>query len=135
MACHVSSSNCTRFPASFENPDHEEIAPTALRLLSTTARSNIRCEMPLQRICDLTSETRPKFRTSALARAERGTKAVGGAFIRKLHLGLIMPLDASAVGELLHEFAQRTAVRGGNPYRARGTVDLLVSHEGTYLEH
>jgi DNA polymerase (family 10) len=31
----------------------------------------------------------------------------------------MMPLDASAVAELLHEFGQRTALRGGNPYRAR----------------
>jgi DNA polymerase (family 10) len=30
-----------------------------------------------------------------------------------------MPLDASAVAKLLHEFGQRTALRGGNPYRAR----------------
>src|SRR5580692_4385743 len=30
-----------------------------------------------------------------------------------------MPLDASAVAMLLHEFGQRTALRGGNPYRAR----------------
>ena len=29
------------------------------------------------------------------------------------------PLDASAVAELLIEFGQRTALRGGNPYRAR----------------
>jgi DNA polymerase (family X) len=31
----------------------------------------------------------------------------------------MMPLDASAVAKLLHEFGQRTALRGGNPYRAR----------------
>jgi DNA polymerase (family 10) len=30
-----------------------------------------------------------------------------------------MPLDASAVAKLLHEFGQRTALRGGKPYRAR----------------
>jgi DNA polymerase (family X) len=30
-----------------------------------------------------------------------------------------MLLDASAVAKLLHEFGQRTALRGGNPYRAR----------------
>jgi DNA polymerase (family X) len=30
-----------------------------------------------------------------------------------------MPLDASAVAKLLHEFGQRTALRGGNPYRTR----------------
>ena len=30
-----------------------------------------------------------------------------------------MPLDASAVAKLLHEFGQRTALRGGEPYRAR----------------
>jgi DNA polymerase (family 10) len=30
-----------------------------------------------------------------------------------------MPLDASAVAKLLHEFSHRTALRGGNPYRAR----------------
>ena len=29
------------------------------------------------------------------------------------------PLDASAVARLLHEFARRSALRGGNPYRAR----------------
>ena len=28
-------------------------------------------------------------------------------------------LDASAVAELLRELAQRSALRGGNPYRAR----------------
>jgi DNA polymerase (family 10) len=28
-------------------------------------------------------------------------------------------LDAPAVAELLREFAQRAALRGGNPYRAR----------------
>jgi DNA polymerase (family 10) len=28
-------------------------------------------------------------------------------------------LDASAVAALLHEFGQRTALRGGNPYRAK----------------
>jgi DNA polymerase (family X) len=31
----------------------------------------------------------------------------------------MMPLDASAVAKLLHEFGQRTALRGGNHYRAR----------------
>ena len=30
-----------------------------------------------------------------------------------------MALDASAVAKLLHEFGQRTALRGGNTYRAR----------------
>src|ERR1700732_606423 len=30
-----------------------------------------------------------------------------------------MPLDASAVAKLLHEFSQRTALRGDKPYRAR----------------
>jgi DNA polymerase (family 10) len=30
-----------------------------------------------------------------------------------------MPLDASAVAKLLHEFGQRTTLRRGNPYRAR----------------
>jgi DNA polymerase (family X) len=30
-----------------------------------------------------------------------------------------MALDASAVAKLLHELGQRTALRGGNPYRAR----------------
>jgi DNA polymerase (family X) len=30
-----------------------------------------------------------------------------------------MPLDASAVAKLLHEFGQRTALRGGKPYRAQ----------------
>ena len=29
------------------------------------------------------------------------------------------PLDASAVARLLNEFARRSALRGGNPYRAR----------------
>jgi DNA polymerase (family 10) len=28
-------------------------------------------------------------------------------------------LDASAVAALLHEFGPRTALRGGNPYRAK----------------
>jgi DNA polymerase (family X) len=28
-------------------------------------------------------------------------------------------LDASAIAKLLAEFGQRTALRGGNPYRAR----------------
>jgi DNA polymerase (family X) len=31
----------------------------------------------------------------------------------------MMPLDASAVAKLLHEFGQRTALRGGSPNRAR----------------
>src|SRR5437764_1933058 len=29
------------------------------------------------------------------------------------------PLDASTIAKLLVEFGQRTALRGGNPYRAR----------------
>lgn len=38
--------------------------------------------------------------------------------------------DASQVAKLLREYAQRTALRGGNPYRARAysrTADSLVA--------
>ena len=51
-------------------------------------------------VCDLTSETQLKFRVTRFGRvqdADRGTKAVSGAFMGKLHLGLRMPLDASAI--------------------------------------
>jgi DNA polymerase (family X) len=39
-----------------------------------------------------------------------------------------MPLDASAVAKLLHEFGQRTALRGGNPYRARAYSRAALGH-------
>ena len=39
-----------------------------------------------------------------------------------------MPLDASAVAILLHEFGQRTALRGGNPYRARAYSRAALGH-------
>ena len=39
-----------------------------------------------------------------------------------------MPLDASAVAKLLHEFDQRTALRGGNPYRARAYSRAALGH-------
>jgi DNA polymerase (family X) len=39
-----------------------------------------------------------------------------------------MPLDASAVAKLLHEFGQRTALRGGNPYRARAYTRAALGH-------
>jgi histidinol phosphatase-like PHP family hydrolase len=40
-----------------------------------------------------------------------------------------MPLDASAVAKLLHEFGQRTALRGGNPYRARAYSRAALGHQ------
>jgi len=33
-----------------------------------------------------------------------------------------MPTDAAEIARLLREFGQRTALRGGNPYRAKAYV-------------
>ena len=45
-------------------------------------------------------------------------------------------LGTSEVAKLLHEFGQRTAVRGGNPYRARAytraNLLTLVSRAGAW---
>ena len=47
-----------------------------------------------------------------------------------------MPLDASAVAKLLHEFGQRTALRGAIPI-ARGRIAVqpwVTSPDGSYCD-
>jgi hypothetical protein len=40
-------------------------------------------------------------------------------------------LDAAAVADLLREFRQRSALRGGNPYRARAYLPTIPERRGT----